>query len=318
MSTTPNSLSENAFLAIDLGGTKCAGALMHEGRLSVKQSVRIAGTGGEQVFDLITGLIRSLMADAADQKLSPGGVGLSVPGISQPDGTVWAPNIPDWDNFPLKDRLQEQFEVPIHIDSDRACAIRGESWSGAAKGLSDAIYVAVGTGIGAGIMIGGEVLQGAHRIAGAIGWLSLESNYRDGYETFGCFEYNASGDGLARIARDLLASGVATRIPSSAPSSADVLEYYDQGDELAQAVINNATSYWGRAVANLVSIFNPEAVVMGGGLFGPANRFIPRIAEEAARWAQPIAFRKCRILASVLGNDALLLGAIRPFEDADL
>jgi glucokinase len=296
-------------LALDLGGTKCAGAIVESGLIIEKQVMPIAGAAGDAVFDIICSLISDLAGQTGKQSIS--GIGISVPGISNDDGTVWAPNIGGWDKFPLKQKLHQETGWPVSITSDRIAAILGETWMGNATGLNDAIYVAVGTGIGAGIIAGGRILDGAHNIAGAIGWLAIDDEYKEGYETFGCFEYNASGDGLSRTAYDYLKKGVSTSIPNQRPSSADIIEYYDRSDPLSVHVIDHAIKYWGRAVANLISIFNPEAIILGGGLFGPAVRFIPEISKEAEKWAQPIAFKKCKLLASKLGNDALLYGAAK-------
>src|SRR5690606_7336356 len=114
-------------------------------------------------------------------------------------GTVWAPNIPGWEDYPLKAELEAVLNrIPVSIDSDRACYILGEYWKGAAQNCEDAIFLAVGTGIGAGILADGRILRGAGDIAGAIGWMALDHPYQEKYIPCGCFEYQASGDGVAR------------------------------------------------------------------------------------------------------------------------
>ena len=163
-------------------------------------------------------------------------------------------------------------------------------------------------------MIEGKVLRGHRDIAGAIGWLALDRPYREGYESFGCFEYAASGAGIVRYARDLLSvtpeyhGRLRARLPEDL-TTAEVFAAQEAGDELAARVLDNAVELWGMAVANVVSLFDPEIVVLGGGVFGPAARFLERIQAEALRWAQPISMPRVRLGVSSLGGDAGLFGA---------
>jgi glucokinase len=246
----------------------------------------------------------------------PDAIGVAVPGIYRAErGTVWAPNIPGWDDYPLRDDLQAAVgpRVPVLVDSDRAACILGETWLGAARGARDAIFLAVGTGIGAGILSDGRIVRGHGDIAGAIGWLALDRPYRNRYESCGCFESHASGPGLTSVARDcLLQEPDATSMLNRTDlSTARLFEAYDRGDAVARRVLEEAIQFWGMATANLVSLFNPEAIIFGGGVFGPATRFLDRVAAEAKRWAQPIAMTQVRVVPSALGGDAGLLGAAR-------
>ena len=148
-------------------------------------------------------------------------------------------------------------------------------------------------------------------IAGAIGWMALDSEFKTGYEKFGSFEYNASGNGLVRVAGDLLgqkkiSSAILTEKNLEART---IFEAYERHDPLAVAVIGNAVIYWGKAVANLVSIFDPEVIIFGGGIFGPGVLLLDSIYREAKRWAQPVSIKKVKLLPSALGADAALFGA---------
>jgi len=300
-------MSGEASIAIDLGGTKCAGAIVQRKKILSRCVRRLDGAGGDEVYSIIIQVITSLIESSSGSEFK--GIGIAVPGIARSNGMVWAPNIPGWDDYQLLEKLSADFELPVFINSDRSCAIRGEAWAGVAESCGHAVYVAFGTGIGAGIMIDGVILEGSQNIAGAIGWLALDGEFKQGYETYGNFEYNASGDGLTRVANDLLSHPVNTS--QSGPSSEEILKAFDRGEQFALDTINNAINYWGRGVANLISIFNPEIVIMGGGLFGPAVRFIPQISAEARKWAQPVSFSHCSIQPSKLGNDALLYGAAK-------
>jgi glucokinase len=297
---------KEAVIGLDLGGTKLAAAVFDtEGRILMRTLSPLAGRTGRAVGDLARADLAALLQQASMKGLQIRAVGVSVPGISySKTGKVWAPNIPGWDNFPLRSVLRTAAKgIPVKIDSDRACYILGEVWRGKAKGCQNAIFVAVGTGIGAGILVNGTVLRGAHDIAGAIGWLALDRPFRKEYIACGCFEHHASGEGLAKVANELRGAG---KPPWSAR---DVFAKYPEGNKVAKATLAQAIEFWGMAVANLVSLFDPEMIVFGGGVFGPAARFLPEIKLEAQKWAQPISIKKVRLQPSKLGHEAGLYGA---------
>jgi glucokinase len=310
-----------AVIAVDLGGTKVASALVaNDGAMLGRGHAFIGDNAGNAVASLVAEQCDALLARArASGTEAPTAVGVTVPGIYRAaTGTVWAPNIRGWDDFPLRDVLQRALgpAVRVVIDSDRAAYILGETWRGAAVGARDAIFLAVGTGIGAGILVDGRVLRGHADIAGAIGWLALDRPYMDRWTSCGCFEYHASGPGLTNVARDLLRETASYRgelrdLSGDALSTARLFEAYDRGDEIAVRVMSEATEFWGMATANLVSLFNPETIVFGGGVFGPATRFLDAIRAEALRWAQPISMRQVKLVPSALGADAGLYGAAR-------
>jgi glucokinase len=296
-------------LAIDLGGTKLAAAVFDEdGRIMVHEKTVLDKAGGRAAGEQVAQMVRRF----ADNVRS---VGLCVPGIYRhATGTVWAPNISGWEDYPLFEEARAAARVPVAIDSDRACYILGEHWKGAAQNCDDAIFIAVGTGIGAGILSGGRVVRGAHDIAGAIGWMALDRPYTSAYESCGCFESQASGDGIARVAGLMIRdapqySGALREIGPEALTSRDVFAALENGDELAERTIARAITLWGMAAANLVSIFDPQKIIFGGGVFGPAIGLIPKIRDEAAKWAQPIAMSMVEFVPSALGSDAGLYGA---------
>ena len=313
-----------AVIGIDLGGTKLAGAIFTpKGRILCKNVVPLEGRQGRAVGELIRQELKNLLAAARAKRVNVSAIGVSVPGISYSrTGKVWAPNIPGWEDYPLRREILGAVpdnRIRVVIDSDRACYILGETWRGVAKGCRNAIFLAVGTGIGAGVLIDGRILRGAHDIAGAIGWLALDRPFRREYVGCGCFEYHASGEGLAKVAQEVLAkhsarpSGrgykVARLQDCKQLTAREVFSAYEHGDPVAKEVIAQAVEFWGMAVANLVSLFNPEKIIFGGGVFGPAAQFLGDIYAEAQKWAQPISIRQVKLQASKLGSDAGLYGA---------
>lgn len=301
-------------LAIDLGGTKLSCAVFTEdGTILHKEITAVNNRTGNEVGQLITSSIKEILFEQKAKGNNIDSIGIAVPGISHKKSrTVWAPNIQGWEDYPLLQEVKEiSNEIPVSIDSDRACYILGESWKGNAKDCKDAIYLAVGTGIGAGILVNGSVLNGAHDIAGAIGWLALDRPFEDKYISCGCFEYHASGEGLAKVAREKIQSSnyVSELSKLNAITAHDVFYAYEKNDVIAMAVIKQAIEFWGMAIANLVSLFNPEKIILGGGVFGPAVKFISDVKKEASKWAQPVSMQQVSIEASALGSDAGLYGA---------
>ncbi|MDR2359180.1 MAG: ROK family protein [Prevotellaceae bacterium] len=307
-------------IGIDLGGTKITGAVFdRKGTVLCKQSALLERRQGAEAGALVREIIAQLIALHGAEEEHIAAIGICVPGIANSKtGKVWAPNIAGWEDYPLQQELEASFRTAqVHIASDRTCYILGEAWKGAAQDCRNALFIAVGTGIGLGILADGRVLHGHGDIVGATGWMALETPYREEYATYGCFESHASGNGIARQAQRiceenrLFKESVLYRTTPTSITAQDVFHAYEQNDPLAAYVLNKAITMWGMASANLVSLFNPEKILWGGGVFGHAIRFLSRIYEEACRWAQPVAIKQVRFEVSQLGGDAGLYGAGR-------
>jgi len=308
-------------IGLDLGGTKLAGAVFNQtGEILFKEVNPLEKRQGKEVGDLINETIKQLISFSKSSKIEIKSIGISVPGIYySKTGNVWAPNIPGWTDYPLLAEIMampENKNLKVNIDSDRACYILGETWQGSARGCKDAIFLAIGTGIGAGILVDGTILRGHNDIAGAIGWMALNQSFRDEYSACGCFEYHASGEGIAKVTREILTndhnySGELKNKPIDQITSHDIFEAFNSRDPIATKVLNECIAYWGMAVSNLVSTFNPEKIIFGGGVFGPATQFLDQIKIEAERWAQPISMKQVSLEISTLGGDAGLIGAGR-------
>ena len=299
-----------------MGGTKVSGIVFDNEGNCLRQAARLlAGRKGVAVGQLLIETIRELLQPAVEA------IGICVPGISNiKTGCVWAPNISGWESYPLQKEVEDLLGNPairVKIAGDRSCHILGEIWKGVAQGVNDAVFIAVGTGIGMGILANGQIVEGHAGISGAAGWLALDTKYEADYVRYGCFETHASGNGIAREAQRLLNENtlfhesILKTHPVENITAHDVFDAYAKGDRLAVQVIDRAVQLWGMAAANVVSLFNPEMIVWGGGVFGPATQLLDRIYEEACRWAQPIAIRQVRFVQSQLGGDAGLYGAGR-------
>ena len=310
-------MNEKCYIGIDCGGTKIASALFdNEGNILKEDTILLDGAGGKQAADKLLHLLDLMQEHAKTMDLEAVSLGVCIPGIVYHEsGKVWVPNIPGCDNYPLLDDIIAHVPdgFPVAIDSDRACYILGETWRGAAKGSKNAIFVAVGTGIGAGILVDGHILRGHGDIAGATGWMALERPYDIKFDACGNFEYYASGDGIARTAKEMLdtCSIYNGDLDAETLRAEDVFAAYEKEDKVAIKTFELCIKLWGMAVANYVSLFNPEKIIFGGGVFGPAVQFIPRILEEAKKWAQPISITQVTLEATKLGKHAGLIGAGR-------
>jgi glucokinase len=275
-------------LAIDLGGTKTAMALVDDkGGISDKEKLPAASS-----FDA------TLEQVAARLSGSVAAVGVILPGIYDPrTGHAWAPNLWGRDFHPLRQALSSQTTAPIAIASDRAGSALAEQWLGIARGLNDVIFVAVGTGIGVGIVSAGRPIDGAHGIAGAAGWTVVGGPWKPEYAERGGWETEAAGPAVARRAGMSTAEAVVSAARAGDPKAFDVLQR--TADDLALGI------------AGLIAILDPEMVVLGGGLMLAGDLLLDRIRSNTLAWTQPVAATHVRIELTTLGEDAGLLGAAR-------
>jgi glucokinase len=186
---------------------------------------------------------------------------------------------------------------------------------GAARGLSDVVYLSVGNEIGAGIISSGWLLHGAGDLAGAAGWLAVDPRKKGIYKQVGCLEAEAAGPAIARRAAQHIAAGehtVMAGLAGARPVSTDiVLEAARRGDTVAIRVFEETARYLAMGIANLVNVLNPEMVVLGGSLFEASEFLVDPLRREVAEWVQPLAVSQLRIELAQLGEDARLLGAAR-------
>ena len=310
---------------IDVGGTKISSALFTKtGGVLGKAKVPIDASGGDGAADQVGEAILNLGKTAARVGGRLLAAGVSVPGIVYSEsGAVWAPNIPGWDRCPLRERLERGVAawhgrsgtpLPLILESDRSAYVTGEAWRGAAAGALDAVFLAVGTGIGAGILCGGRLVHGHEDIAGAVGWLGLDPEFKPAYASMGCFEAEASGNSVGRKARELIASGRPSLMIEVAGGRLEnvtaetVAAAARKKDPLALEVVADAVRFLAMGIANIVSLLNPEVVVLVVGLFQAADIFLEPVRREFRKWAQPLAAEAVRIEVSALGEDAGLYG----------
>jgi glucokinase len=301
-------------LAVDLGGTKCSAAIVdRRGRILSRRSVLVDLSSSSAPIRQIIELAKEL---AKGKKLEESfcSAGVAVPGLVRPDGTVWAPNLPGWKRMPLARRLKASLRIPVTVDSDRNAAVLGESWRGAARGKTDVVVFMIGTGIGAGILSGGRILRGAHELSGCAGWLTFSGGDLQEAKAVGHLESLAAGPGIARTVRQRIRGGERSSLSRLDPRKITARQVADaarQGDRLARDVFARAGTLLGLALANIISLIDPQVVVLTGGMAEAADLFLDSLRRTMLQRAQPLAARQVRITVSKLGDAANLLGCAR-------
>ena len=295
-------------LGVDMGGTKMYGAISDLGG-NIVDEVNIGhhGSSGEDSFNQLTTLIDSLLASPRVEGRCILGIGVGAPGVTlHKEGIVtWAYTL-HWDKFPLKARLAKVYDLPITVDNDVNLAALGELWFGAGQNTQDMILIAIGTGIGAGVIINGLLYRGAKEASGEIGNMIpgrefLGKNYLD----FGALESVASGTGIAERARQVLES---KRDPAELENltAEDVFDAARLKQEWAWTIINETVDYLAIAIANLVASFDPELIVLGGGVSRSADLLIEPIMQRITG----VIPNPPKLVVSSLGLRATVMGAI--------
>ena len=303
-------MAKSHVVAIDLGGTKIAAALVNRnGGISRRMVADVDTASPSATVNQIVGLTRDLVGK---NKINGHikGIGIAVPGLIRRDGTVWAPNLPGWRKMPLARRLRKVLRVPIVVESDRNAVVLGETWRGAAKGKSDAIVLMLGTGIGAGILSGGRLIRGAHELSGCAGWMVIADTFGYEAQSVGQLESLAAGPAIARLAVKEMPAPL-EKAASKPLTAYQLAKAARCGDPVAIRVYSEAGRVLGYAVANLVSLFDPEVVVIGGGLAQASDLFLDVLRKSMKERAQPISAKCVRVVTSNLGSDANLLGVAR-------
>lgn len=315
-------------LGIDVGGTNLvAGCVSADGSRLV--GLLSEPTRAEEGADGVVGRLVALARRSMDAlgRAVPGaavsGVGVGSPGpLDTRKGLVLlTPNL-GWVDFPLRDRVGAALHLPATLDNDANCAILGEHWQGAARGTRQAVGMTIGTGIGGGLILDGRLFHGASDCAGEIGHTTIEVNGRKcACGNYGCLEAYASGPAIARRAVEAVERGAESSLrelvdrgPGAVTAQA-VYEAATAGDGLAREVVQDTARILGAAIANLVNVFNPEVVVVCGGVTLAGESLFAPLRREVVRRAFRPAVEVCRIVPGALTGSAGVYGAARSFLD---
>jgi len=287
----------------------------------------LADTGAEAVADRIAGMIEQViaqtMAETGAERSAFIGVGVGAPGpLNREKGIVIVtPNL-GWKNFPLRDEISRRVSLDATLDNDANCATLGEFWCGAAVGGWNVIGITLGTGIGGGLILEGKLYHGSSDVAGEIGHTSIDANGRRcKCGNYGCLEAYASGPAIAERAREALRGDEGESILISMVdgdqrkiTAQTVYEASKRGDATAREVVRETARILGTGVANLLNIFNPDVVVLAGGVTQAGDALFQPLRAEVKRRAFKPAVQACKIVPGALPLSAGVVGAIATFK----
>lgn len=306
-------------LALDIGGTQTRAALVDAGghMLARRRIDTQVHDGPPAVIARIVAIAREVSEGIPGSAIA--GVGVAAPGPVDPwTGIVYnPPNMPGWDRIHLKDLLQAELGVPTYVGNDANLAGLGEHRYGAGVGVSHLVYLTVSTGIGGGVIVAGRLLLGADGLAGEVGHMTLEAEGpRCNCGNIGCLEVLAAGPAVARQGAAALSRGKAPGLSALAQAQDGqvtaklVVAAARSGDAAAHAIVKRAGFYLGVGVVNLVHLFNPQLVVIGGGFaIGAGEMLFEPVRRTVQERAMPPFVKALRIVPAALGDDAGLMGA---------
>lgn len=308
------------YAGVDLGGTKILVVIASaDGRVVAStRTETMASQGVEVVIARIMDALAEATRDAGVDLSDVRAIGVSAPGpVDTKQGVITdPPNLPGWHNVPLASVLHERTGVPAALENDANCGAIGEHRFGAGRGYRDMLYITVSTGIGGGIIIDDRLYEGTSGAAGEVGHIGVAADGPAcGAGHPGCLEAFASGTAIANRAREEIAAG---HLPLSAreaerepPLSAhSVYNAAQRGEDGARAIIETAGRYLGIGLASVINVFNPQAIVLGGGVTHMGDMILGPAVQVARTRAFTQSFKDVRILQAGLGDRTAVLGAV--------
>ena len=308
-------------IGIDVGGTNVKIALVDKsGKIIYSNSVpTYAKMGYEYTVNNIKQAIKDLMKETNTTAKDIDGIGFDFPGqVDYKTGVVkLAPNIPGWVNVPIAQMIEEEFHIPTRIDNDVRCAALGEMKFGAGQGCENFVCITVGTGIGSGLVVNGQLVRGASNAAGEIGHIKLQM--KDGLicgcGDTGCLEAYASGPSIVAMAQDYIKGGKSTKFREMAAAEGGEITPYmvakaaEAGDPVAKRIFAMVGEYIGIGLTSVINLLNPEKVIIGGGVAEAGDLLLDPIRKTIKERAMVVAGSAVEIVPAQLGNSAGVIGA---------
>ncbi|MCL0065696.1 ROK family protein [Dehalococcoidia bacterium] len=312
-------MNRSFVIAVDIGGTSFRVALAdREAALIARNAEPTRPQEGPEIgIQRLKAAIRKTASSVSFKEVAGIAVGAAGPVNPQKGVILTPPSLPAWRDVRLKEQLEEEFQLPIWMENDADMAARGEHRFGVGRGYDRLIYITVSTGIGGGIIINGQLLSGSSVSIAEIGHMVVDP---DGPVCNcggkGHLEAVASGTAIARMAVERISQGDLSSISHlvrgdlSRVTAETVEEAAEQGDVTAQAVMQKAGTSLGIAVVSLIHIFDPEVVIIGGGVSNAGELILNPIREVITQRAMPDFKNRARVVRSSLGDDSVILGAV--------
>ena len=318
LSQREREIEQHLVCAVDLGGTNLRAANIDRAG-SIHERLRVATPDTNDPNEIVTAIASAVTActnQAAKRGEKIQAVSVVVPGsVHAVTGVIVnAPNIPAIVDFDLVQALSVALHWSISLENDANAAAVGEMWRGAGRGCQTIICLTLGTGVGSGIILNGKLWRGIDGTGGEIGHSSVMpiGGVRCKCGGIGCLEVYASATAIVRMTRAGLPQhpqSILHARPEVDLSAKEVATAANEGDAFALEVFRKMGMYLGIAMANLVNIFNPEVIIVGGGVSESFDLFAPYALDEILKRSFPVPARRCRVVRAECGDDAGLLGA---------
>lgn len=309
-------------LAADLGGTNLRMAAIDRDGAILYRTKRETPRG-ERPDEVVSAIVAAAeecqdAVNKSDGKVLAMAAAVPAPINYENGSLINPPNLKSLNGFRLAATLESMTNLPVLLENDANAAAVGESWLGASRGVSNSIMVTLGTGVGGGIIINGQILRGADGTAAEIGHICVEPfGAPCGCGSHGCVEQYASATAVVRLTHELGSQYPKSELPNKLRlTSADVYEAGKLGDELALEVFRQQGFYLGLALAGLINVLNPEMIVIGGGAAAGWDLFVPHAQETIFKRSYNAPAERAKLVRAECGDDAGLLGAAKLAFDA--
>jgi glucokinase len=311
------------YIGVDLGGTNTKiGILDENGEILIKETIKtFSEKGMETTLNRIWGTIEKLMDQKEIGKENMCGIGIGIPGpVINEEIVAFFANF-DWEvNINISELMGKISGIPTKLENDVNMIAVGESKFGAGKGSTSSITVALGTGVGGGIVVNSKLISGMNGAGGEIGHIKLvEDGKLCGCGQRGCFEAYASATGVIREAKSRLAVNKNNLLYKSLDGNLEKLEAKDvfdcakAGDGFSMEIVNYVGNYLGMGIGNLLNVINPEVIILSGGVALAGEILLDVVKDKLKKYAMPVTLNKLEIKLGELGNDAGIKGGIALF-----
>lgn len=307
-------------VGLEFGGTNIKAALFDNKPKIIHKEFQPthAKRGVESVLKRVKKTIHNLINKEKILSNHLMGIGIASPGpLDTKKGIVFnSPNLPGWEKVPLKRVIEREFNVPVILENDTNAIALGEYWMGSGKGVNHLICLTLGTGVGGGIILNGQILHGRDDLGGEIGHMIIE---KDGLEcncgNRGCLEAFVSATGIVKRTIQALNKGRESSLLKKRNRLTSELIFNEakKGDRLSLEIVNETAEYLGIGLANLVNILNPEIIILGGGVSHSGEILFKPTLKELKKRAFHRGVEHLKVLPPKLGNSAGILGSIYPF-----
>lgn len=311
-------------IGVDMGATNIVCVLSSkDGEIITRDTSKTLGSEGkEKTISQIINSAKNVLKEGEKLGVSAKsilGMGIGGPGpINSDDGIIYiAPNIPGWINTSLAEELRNELELPVFLENDANAAALGEWWLGAGKGVNNLVLLTLGTGIGGGIIINGEILYGAGHVAGEIGHMVIkEGGLLCSCGNHGCLEAYTSAKSVVNRTLAEIKEGRKTLLTDIVDNRMEkitcklVFDTAKKGDDLCKKIVEDTAKYLGTGIINIVNIINPQMVILGGGMAKAGDFFFDPIKEYVKEHAFNESTKGVKIVPAALGSNAGAIGAV--------